>query len=67
VFATVRHRTVRTKGSLSAMTAKHVQARHRGGKNLAAIEGRKPVAESRQSVRFQNGIEVIEMPAHHAA
>jgi putative transposase len=24
-----------------------VQARHRGGKNLAAIEGRKPVAESR--------------------
>jgi hypothetical protein len=25
-----------------------VQARHRGGKDLAAIEGRKPVAESRQ-------------------
>src|ERR1700690_1458726 len=44
VFATVRHRTVRTKGSLSATTAAHgVQARHRRRKNLAAIEGRKPV------------------------
>jgi hypothetical protein len=45
-----------------------VQARHHGGKNLAAIEGRKPVAESRpRCVRPQNGIEVIEMPAHNAA
>jgi hypothetical protein len=35
--------------------------------NLAAIEGRKPVAKGRQGIKFQNGIEVVEMPAHYAA
>jgi hypothetical protein len=44
-----------------------VQARHRGRENLAAIEERKPLPKVIQGVRFQNGIEVIEMPAHHAA
>jgi hypothetical protein len=49
VFATVRHRTVRTKGALSAKTAtlmvfKLVNA---GAKNMTTIEGRKSVAESR--------------------
>jgi len=49
VFATVRHRTVRTKGSLSATTAKLMVFKliTAAAKNLAAIEGRKPVAESR--------------------
>ena len=49
VFATVRHRTVRTKGSLSAKDrqAHGVQARLRRRQNLATIEGRKPVAEGR--------------------
>jgi putative transposase len=42
VFATVRHRTVRTKGALSAKTAtlmvfKLVNA---GAKNMTTIEGR---------------------------
>jgi hypothetical protein len=32
---------------------------------MSAIEGRIPFAESRP--RRQNGIEVVEMPAHHAA
>lgn len=68
VFATVRHRTVRTKGALSATTAKlGVQDRHRGGKNLATIEGRNQLPKLVQGVRFQNGIEVIGMPTHHAA
>jgi hypothetical protein len=33
---------------------------------MATIEGRKSVAHSRQGVKFQNGIEVIKMPARHA-
>ena len=47
VFATVRHRTVRTKGALSPTTAAAdgLQARHGRRENLAATEGRKPVAE----------------------
>jgi hypothetical protein len=48
VFATVRHRTVRTKGALSATTAKLMVFKLvTAGKNLAAIEGRKPVVQSR--------------------
>lgn len=48
VFATVRHRTVRTKGSLSSKTArlmifKLVMA---AAKFLASIEGTKSVAET---------------------
>ena len=48
VFATVRHRTVRTKGALSAKTAKLMVFKlvNRRRQNMAAIEGRKPVAES---------------------
>ena len=49
VFATVRHRTVRTKGSLSPKDrqAHGLQARLRRRKNLAPTEGRKPVAQGR--------------------
>jgi putative transposase len=49
VFATVRHRTVRTKGALSAKTAKAhgLQTGQRRCKNMATIEGRKSVAQSR--------------------
>ena len=49
VFATVRHRTVRTKGALSAKTAKLMVFKlvNAGAKNMTTIEGRKSVAESR--------------------
>ena len=49
VFATVRHRTVRTKGSLSPKTAKLMVFKLviRGRQNMAPPEGRKPVAEGR--------------------
>jgi transposase-like protein len=50
LFATVRHRTVRTKGSLSAMTAKLMVFKlvTTAVKTWGdSIEGRKPVAESR--------------------
>ena len=47
VFATVRHRTVRTKGALSAKDRQThgVQTGRRRRENMAAIEGRKPVAK----------------------
>jgi hypothetical protein len=45
-----------------------VQARHRDRENLAAIEGEKnQLPKVVQGVRIQNGIDVVEMPAHHAA
>ena len=50
VFATVRHRTVRTKGALSQDTARlmRVQARHGGRRqDMAQAEGREPVAQGR--------------------
>ena len=48
VFATVRHRTVRTRGALSQDTATDgVQAGHGRRQNLAPAEGRKPVAQGR--------------------
>ena len=49
VFATVRHRTVRTKGALSAKTAKLMVFKlvNAAAQNMAAIERRKPVAKGR--------------------
>ncbi len=49
VFATVRHRTVRTKGALSQghRPAHGVQARHRRRQDMAQAEGREPVAQGR--------------------
>ena len=49
VFATVRHRTVRTKGALSPghRPAHGVQARHRRRQDVAQAEGREPVAQGR--------------------
>jgi Transposase, Mutator family len=68
VFATVRHRTVRTKGSLSAtaklMVFKLVTA---ASKTWPRLKGENQLPKVVRGVRFQNGIEVIEMPAHHAA
>jgi putative transposase len=68
VFATVRHRTVRTKGALSATTAlmvsKLVTA---AAKTWRQLKGENQLPKVVQGVKFQNGIEVIEMPAHHAA
>ena len=69
VFATVRHRTVRTKGSLSAMTAKLMVFKlvTAAAKTWRRLKGENQLPKVVQGIRFQNGIEVIEMPAHHAA
>jgi hypothetical protein len=69
VFATVRHRTVRTKGSLSVTTAKLMVFKlvRAAAKTWRRLRGENQLPKIVQGVRFQNGIEVIEMPVHHAA
>jgi putative transposase len=69
VFATVRHRTVRTKGSLSATTAKLMVFKlvTAAAKTWRRLKGENQLPKVVQGVRFQNGIEVTEVPAHHAA
>src|SRR3981189_1186541 len=69
VFATVRHRTVRTKGSLSAMTAKLMVFKlvTAAAKTWRRLKGENQLPKVVRGVRFQNGIEVVQMPSHHAA
>ena len=69
VFATVRHRTVRTKGALSAKTAKLMVFKlvNAAAKTWRRLKGENQLPKVVQGVKFQNGIEVITMPAHHAA
>jgi transposase-like protein len=69
VFATVRHRTVRTKGALSANTAKLMVFKlvTAAAKTWRRLKGENQLPKVVRGIKFQNGIEVIEMPAHHAA
>jgi putative transposase len=69
VFATVRHRTVRTKGALSQDTArlmvfKLVTAAARFSRRL---KGEKQLPKVVQGVTFTNGVEVTETPEQNAA
>jgi hypothetical protein len=66
VFATVRHRTVRTKGSLSPTTVrlmvfKLVMA---ASKTWRRLKGANQLPKAIAGVRFNDG---IQMPANHAA
>ena len=69
VFATVRHRTVRTKGALSAKTAKLMVFKlvDAAAKKWRRLKGEKQLPKVIAGIKFQNGIEVVKMPAHHAA
>ena len=69
VFATVRHRTVRTKGSLSQKTAKLMVFKlvFAAAKTWRRLKGENQLPKVVQGVKFQNGVEVIAMPANHAA
>ena len=69
VFATVRHRTVRTKGALSPRTAKLMVFKlvNAAAKTWRRLNGENQLPKVVQGVKFKNGIEVTEMPAHHAA
>ena len=62
VFATVRHRTVRTKGSLSSTTAKLMVFKLlcAASKTWRRLKGTNQLPKVIAGVRFENGIEVIE-------
>ena len=69
VFATVRHRTVRTRGVLSQDTArlmvfKLVMA---AAKTRRRLKGENQLPKVVQGVTFTNGVEVINTPAQNAA
>ena len=69
VFATVRLRTVRTKGALSQDTArlmvfKLVMA---AAKTWRRLKGENQLPKVVRGVRFRNGVEVIDAPAKTAA
>ena len=69
VFATVRHRTVRTKGALSQDTArlmvfKLVMA---ASKTWRRLKGENQLPKVVQGVTFRNGVEVADTPAQNAA
>ncbi len=69
VFATVRHRTVRTKGALSQDTArlmvfKLVMA---AAKTWRRLNGENQLPKVVQGVTFRNGVEVTDTPERTAA
>jgi putative transposase len=69
VFATVRHRTVRTKGALSQDTArlmvfKLVMA---AAKTWHRLKGENQLPKVVQGIIFRNGVEVTKTPAQNAA
>jgi transposase-like protein len=69
VFATVRHRTARTKGSLSSTTARLMVFKLviAASKTWRRLKGTNQLPKVIAGVRFNDGIEVIRMPANHAA
>jgi transposase-like protein len=69
VFATVRHRTTRTKGSLSSTTARLMVFKLiiAASKTWRRLKGTNQLPKVIAGVRFKDGIEVIEAPANHAA
>ena len=69
VFATVRHRTVRTKGALSPITAKLMVFKliTAASKTWRRLKGTNQLPKLIDGVRFRDGIEVIQVPENHAA
>ena len=69
VFATVRHRTVRTKGALSQKTAKLmvftlIQA---ASKKWLRLKGRKQLPKVIEGIKFTDGVEVTNDTENRAA
>ena len=69
VFATVRHRTVRTKGALSQDTARLMVFKLvlAAAKTWRRLKGESLLPKVVQGVSFRNGVEVEETPAQTAA
>jgi putative transposase len=69
VFATVRHRTVRTKGSLSQKTAKLMvfKLTMAASKTWRRLKGENQLPKVITGVTFKDGVEVTETPDQRAA
>ena len=69
VFATVRHRTVRTKGSLSPTTARLMVFKliMAAAKTWRRLIGENQLPNVIAGVRYQDGAEVFPVPAHNVA
>jgi len=69
VFATVRHRTVRTKGALSQDTARLMVFKlvTAAAKTWHKLKGENQLPKVVQGVTFRNGVEVTDTPAQNAA
>jgi len=69
VFATVRHRTVRTKGALSPITAKLMVFKlvMAASKSWRRLKGENQLPKVVAGVTFRDGTEVIARPDHRAA
>jgi putative transposase len=69
VFATVRHRTVRTKGALSQATARLMVFKlvMTAAKTWRRLKGENQLPKVIQGITFTNGVEVTRTPAQSAA
>jgi putative transposase len=69
VFATVRHRTVRTKGALSQATARLMVFKlvMMAAKTWRRLKGENQLPKVIQGITFTNGVEVTNTPAQSAA
>ena len=69
VFATVRHRTVRTKGALSQDTARLMVFKlvTAAAKTWRKLKGENQLPKVIQGVTFRDGVEVTQTPAQTAA
>jgi transposase-like protein len=69
VFATVRHRTVRTKGALSQDTARLMVFKlvTAAAKTWRRLKGENQLPKVVQGVTFRDGVEVTNTPAQSAA
>jgi putative transposase len=69
VFATVRHRTVRTKGSLSPTTARLMVFKliMAAAKSWRRLMGENQLPKVIAGVRFKDGAEILSTPSHNVA
>ena len=69
MFATVRRRTVRTKGALSQHTARLMAFKliMTAAKSWRRLKGENQLPKVVQGVIFRNGVEVTDTPDQNAA
>jgi transposase-like protein len=69
VFATVRHRAIRTKGALSQDTARFMVFKlvTAAAKTWRRLNGENQLPKVIQGITFRDGVEVIKTPAQNAA